>query len=348
MFLGFDGLMQAVAVTAADHQAAGELVDDDDLVVLHDVIHVALHQRMRAQRGIDVVQQLVVGHVGEVLHAEPALGLAHARFGQVAGLLLLVDDVILAHRRKLFVRERVVRPAVLLRLLALLQGADEAIRLFVQVGGLVARAGDNQRRARLVDEDGVHLVHDGKVMAALHHVLLVDDHVVAQVVEAHLVVRAVGDVAGIRRLALFLRQIMHNHADGHAQEAEDATHVLALELGQIIVDGHDMHAFAGERVQVGRHGRRQGLALAGLHLGNAALMEHDAAEHLHAELALARHAVGRLAYDGICFRQQVIQRFAIFNAARGIPRSCRGAVRRSVPYVLLQKSRFYRRFYSGV
>lgn len=42
-------------------------------------------------------------------------------------------------------------------------------------------------------------------------------------------------------------------------------------------------------------------------------MEHDAAEHLHAELALARHAVGRLAYDGICFRQQVVQRFAVFK-----------------------------------
>ena len=150
-------------------------------------------------------------------------------------------------------------------------------------------------------------------MAALHHVLLIDDHVVAQIVEAHLVVCAVGDVAGIRRLALFLRQIMHNHAHGHAEEAENAAHVLALELGQIIVDGHDMHAFAGERVEVSRHGCRQGLALAGLHLGNAALMEHDAAEHLHAELALARHAVGRLAYDGICFRQQVVQRFAVFK-----------------------------------
>ena len=75
-----------------------------------------------------------------------------------------------------------------------------------------------------------------------------------------------------------------------------------------------MHAFAGERVEVSRHGCRQGLALAGLHLGNAALMEHDAAEHLHAELALARHAVGCLANDGVCFRQQVIQRFAIFDA----------------------------------
>ena len=266
----------SVAVAAADHQAAGELIDDDDLVVLHHVVNVALHQRVGAQRGVDVVQQLVVGDVGEVLHAEPALRLAHARLGQVAGLLFLVDDVILAHRRQLLVGERVFLPAILLRLFAPLQGADEAIRLFIQVGGFIARAGDNQRGARLVDEDGVHLVHDGEVVAALHHVLLVDHHVVAQVIKAHLVVRAVGHVAGIRRLALLLRQIVHDHAHGHAEEAEDAADVFALELGQIVVDGHDVHALAQKRVEVRRH--------------------------------------GRLAHDGIRFRQQIIQRFAVFEA----------------------------------
>ena len=107
---------------------------------------------------------------------------------------------------------------------------------------------------------------------------------------------------------------MHDHADGHAEEAEDAPHVLALELGQIVVDGDDVHALAGQRVEVGRHGRRQGFALAGLHLRDAALMEHDTAEHLHAELALAGHAAGRLAHDGIRFRQQVVQRFAVLEA----------------------------------
>ena len=313
VFLRLDGLMQTVAVTAADHQTAGEFVNDDNFIVLHDVIHVALHQGVRAQRGVNVMQQLVVGNIGKVLHAEPALGLAHARFGEVAGLFLFVDDVILAHRGKFFVGKRIFLPAILLRFFALLQGADEAIRLFIQVGGLVARAGDNQRRARFVDEDGVHLVHDGEVMTALHHVLLIDHHVVAQIVKAHLVVRAVGHVAGISRLALFLRQIMHDHAHSHAEEAENAAHVFALELSQIVVDGDDMHALARERVEIRRHGRRQGLALAGLHLGDAALMEHDAAEHLHAELALARHAAGRFAHDGIRFRQQVVQRFAVFE-----------------------------------
>ena len=41
-FLGFDRLMQTVAPAAARHQAARVLVHDDDLVVLHDVLHVLL------------------------------------------------------------------------------------------------------------------------------------------------------------------------------------------------------------------------------------------------------------------------------------------------------------------
>ena len=56
---------------------------------------------------------------------------------------------------------------------------------------------DDQRRPRLVDEDVVDLVDDREVALALHALVEVDDHVVAQVVEAELVVRAVRDVRGV-------------------------------------------------------------------------------------------------------------------------------------------------------
>ena len=69
--------------------------------------------------------------------------------------------------------------------------------MLVELGGLVALAGDDQGGAGLVDEDGVHLVHDGEGVAPLDHVLLVDGHVVPQVVKAELVVGAVGDVGGV-------------------------------------------------------------------------------------------------------------------------------------------------------
>ena len=42
VLLGLDGLMQTLGVAAAEHQTAGELVDDDDLAVLDHIVHVPL------------------------------------------------------------------------------------------------------------------------------------------------------------------------------------------------------------------------------------------------------------------------------------------------------------------
>ena len=75
-----------------------------------------------------------------------------------------------------------------------LEGLGEAVCHLVQLGGLVPLAGDDEGGAGLVDEDGVHLVHDGIVPAPLDLVLVVDHHVVPQVVKAEFVVGAVGDV----------------------------------------------------------------------------------------------------------------------------------------------------------
>ena len=96
-------------------------------------------------------------------------------------------------------------------------------------------------------------------------------HVVAQVVEAELVVGAVGDVGPVGHLALLVVQLVLDDADPHAQEAVEAAHPLRVAAGQVVVDGDDVDALAGERVEVGGQGGDQRLALAGLHLGDLPL-----------------------------------------------------------------------------
>ena len=292
VLLGFDGLMQAVGVAAAHHQTAGELVHDDDLAVLHHVVHVALHDGVGLERREDMVVELGVVQVGDVFDVEGTLGLGDALLGKGDGLLLLGDGVVLL----------------------VFEAADELVGLLVQVGGLVPLTGDDQRRARLVDEDGVHLVHDGVDVAALHHVALVDDHVVAQVVKAHLVVGAVGDVAGVGGAALGVVQVVHDQAHGEAHELVDLAHPLAVAAGQVVVDGHDVHAFAGQGVEVGGQSGHQRLALAGLHLRDAALMQAYAADHLHGIGPEPYGAVGGLAAGGEGVGQNIVQRFAGFEA----------------------------------
>ena len=78
VLLGFQRLVQAFGIAAALHHAAGELVDDDDFVVADDVVLVAVEQRMRAQRLVDVVDDRDVLDVVERIALELA-GVAQQR-----------------------------------------------------------------------------------------------------------------------------------------------------------------------------------------------------------------------------------------------------------------------------
>ncbi len=102
------------------------------------------------------------------------------------------------------------------------------------------RAADDERRARFVNQDRVHFVHDGEIMSALHLLLLAERHaVVAQIIEAELRVRAVGDVAIVLLAADVRRLVVQNHADRQAEKFVDRAHPFRVARGEIIVDRHD-------------------------------------------------------------------------------------------------------------
>ena len=148
-------------------------------------------------------------------------------------------------------------------------------------------------------------------MAALDHVLQAVLHVVAQIVEAVFVVGAVGDVARIGFLALGIVEAVDDHADGQAEEAVDLAHPFGVAAGEVVVDGDDVDALAGERVEIDRKRRHQRLAFAGLHLGDVALVQHHAADQLDVEMPLAEGALGGLAHGGEGRNQDVVERLAV-------------------------------------
>ena len=138
VLLRLDRLVQAVAPAPAGHQPAGELVDDQDLAVLHHVVDVALVEGVGAQRLVHVVERVDLARVVEVRDAEHLLDLGDAVLGEDGVPRLLVDGEVGL----------------------LLEARDDAVDDVVLLGRLLGRARDDQRRPRLVDQDRVDLVDD--------------------------------------------------------------------------------------------------------------------------------------------------------------------------------------------
>ncbi len=285
LLFGFQGLVQAVAVTAARHQPAGELVDDDDLAVLDHVIDVALEEVMGLEGLVDVVDEIHIRQVVEVGDVQAPFGFRDPVVEDRDRTGLLVD----------------------LEVLVLVESPDEVVHLVVAVRRLLGRAGDDQGRPRLVDQDAVDFVDDGVVMAPLDKVGQAELHVVAQVVEPELVVRSVGDVGVIGRLPVDIVHLVLDRPHVEPEGAEDRPHPLRVALGQVIVDRDDMDAFAFEGVEVGGERGDERFSLARLHFGYLALVEDHAADDLDIERAHPDGAAGGLAGDGERFDQDVIQ-----------------------------------------
>ena len=179
-------------------------------------------------------------------------------------------------------------------------------------GGLPLAA-DDEGRPRLVDEDRVDLVHDRVVELALRVVERAELHVVAQVVEAELVVLAVRDVRPVRGLLLVLALRVDDGARREPEEAVEAPHPLRVALGEVVVHRDDVNALAFERVQVAGEGRDEGLPFARAHFGDRPFVEDHPADKLHVVVPHLEDALPPLAADGEGLGEDVVERRAVLE-----------------------------------
>ena len=153
----------------------------------------------------------------------------------------------------------------------------------------------------------VDLVDDRVVEVALDLVLDARLHVVAQVVEAEFVVRAVDDVAAVDGVALVRRHGALDRAEGEPHVLVDRAHPVRVTARQVVVHRDQVHRLSGERVQVERQRRHQRLALARRHLGDRSLVKHNAADQLHVEGAHPKRPHRGLAHQGIGLGEDVVE-----------------------------------------
>ena len=100
------------------------------------------------------------------------------------------------------------------------------------------------------------------------------------------------------------------------EQTVDRAHPAGVAAGEVVVDRDHVHALAFQGVEVGGQRGDQRLALAGLHLGDAALVQDHAADQLHVEMALAQGPLGGLAHHRERLDQQVVQGLARGQALR--------------------------------
>ena len=93
-----------------------------------------------------------------------------AAFRELNLTVFLIDQVIAFHQRRIF--------GILTRLLQF-QARRELVHFLVQLRVFFRRAGDDQRGARLIDQDGVHLIDDRVGQVALKFIFERKCHVVA-------------------------------------------------------------------------------------------------------------------------------------------------------------------------
>ena len=146
-------------------------------------------------------------------------------------------------------------------------------------------ATDDEWCSCFIDEDGVDLINDGKVVPALDLLFFGAGHaVVTQVVEAKFSVRTIGDVIGINLASEVWWLIVLNAADGEPEELIQVTHPLGISFREVVVYGDDMNAAAGERVEIDGEGGDQGLAFTGGHLCDAPLVKGYPSDKLDVEV----------------------------------------------------------------
>ena len=93
---GFDGLVQPVRITAAEHEASSELIHDDDFAVFDHIVFVSVHQTVRPQRLVEMMRQFHIFIIVQVPDVQRLFRLGDARFRRCYRVQLLIDSVVFA------------------------------------------------------------------------------------------------------------------------------------------------------------------------------------------------------------------------------------------------------------
>ena len=136
------------------------------------------------------------------------------------------------------------------------------------------------------------------------------NHVVAEVIEAELVIGSVGNVAEVSLAALVVGESVEDTADCESEPAEHLAHFLSLSLCEVVIDGNNVNALACESVEVRGNARNESFTFTGLHLGDTSLMKNDSTNYLDGVGLLLENTPSRLSYGSKSLGENVVESLA--------------------------------------
>ena len=77
---------------------------------------------------------------------------------------------------------------------------------------------------------------------------------------------------------------MNNASHSKTQEGIYLSHPLSVTLGQVVIDGYNVHSLAFQSIKVRRQRSNQSFTFTCLHFGNSSLMKGYTADYLHLEM----------------------------------------------------------------
>ena len=309
MLFRLNRLMQTVGISSSRHDTSGKLINDQYLIVLYDIILVTEHQVMGTQCKDYIVLDLQILRICQVFNMEEFLYFLHTFLGQVYYFIFFIDDKITGLDN--FLSHDSCHLGHLTTGFTTLQLSCQNITDFIQLGGLSALSGNDQRSSRLIDQYRVNLIDDRIMQLSLYQLLFINNHVVSQIVKTILIIGNIRNITCILFPSLVIFHRVQDHTDFQSQKLMDFTHPLRISFGQVIVDGYDMHAFTFQRVQISRTGRNQSLTFTCSHLRDTPLMQNNTTDQLYPVMLHIQHTLGSLTHRSECLRKQIIQRLSL-------------------------------------
>jgi len=138
-------------------------------------------------------------------------------------------------------------------------------------------------------------------------------HVVPQVIKAEFVVCSVSNIATIGLFTVRIIHVVNNGPDRKTEKPIDRPHPLSIPFRKVVVDCYDMHAKAGESIQVDGERGDKGFSFTCCHFGNFPFMENYATNELCIEVPHADCPSRSFSGDGEGFRQKSVKIFSLFK-----------------------------------